>query len=147
MLEYDPIKRKFPWDAEMRRYASQKRKDQSTNNKDSQSIHDTRKSTIKIKRGRPTPAMMRLSRFCTKFLKAKDARGDNSRLCENLSRLNKHLRSVETSLKHPKACEVCRGDAYSECKICEVFLHTMPVKGKNAGKTFFLIITMMLSLV
>ena len=147
MLEYDQIKRKFPGGAGMRRCTSQKRKDQSANNKDSQSIHDTRQSTKKNKRGRPTPAMMRLSKFCTKFLKAKDAHGDNSWLYGNLSSLNKYLRPVETSLKHPKACKVCGGDAYSECKICGVFLHTMPVKGKNAGKTCFLIIRMILSLV
>ena len=137
MLEYDPIKRKFPGDAEMRRCTSQKRKDRATNNKDSGSLHDTRQSNKKTKRGRPTPAMMRLSKFRTEFLRAKDARGENSRLCGNLTRLNKHLKSVETSLKHPKSCKVCGGDAYSECEICGVFLHTMPAKGKNAGKTCF----------
>ena len=121
----------------MRRYTCQKRKNRSTNNKDSESLHDTRQSNKKNKRGRPTPAMMRLSKFRTEFLRAKDACGENSRLCGNLMRLNKHLKSVETLLKHPKSCKVCGGDAYSECKICGVFLHTMPAKGKNAGKTCF----------
>ena len=56
---------------------------------------------------------------------------------QNLSRLDKHIKSVETAIKHPKACKVCGGDAYSVCGVCGVPLHFIPTKGKHAGKMCF----------
>ena len=86
----------------------------------------------KVKKGYITPVMMRLSKLCTEYLKAKDTRRE-------------HLKSVETSLNHLKVvCKVCRGDTYSEYKICGVFIHTIPVKGEKSWQTLFFFTMMML---
>ena len=66
--------------------------------------------------------------------KAKKGQGENSRLFGDMPRLDQHIGSVKTSLKHPKACIVCGGDAYSTCSICGVPLHYIPAKGKHPGK-------------
>ena len=47
-----------------------------------------------------------------------------------------HIRSVKTSLKHPKACNVCRGDAYSTDGNCGVPFHYMPAKSKHTGMIY-----------
>ena len=80
----------------------------------------------------------------SKFKKANFGRGENFCLCGNLSRLDIHIKSVETALKDPKACKVCGGGGYSICGVCGVPLHFIPTKGKHAGKLCFLIITMTL---
>lgn len=85
----------------------QKRKDIVTNDDD-----DVVKGVSK-QRGRPTAAALRENQVIQEFNRAKKGRGENSRLCGDLSRLDKHIRSAKTSLKHPKACKVCGGDAYS----------------------------------
>ena len=130
MLEYDPLKRKYICDDAMRACTKQKRKDRMSND------DDTTKGGSK-RRGRPTAAALWEAQVIHEFNKAKKGRGENSRLCGDLSRLDKHLRSVKTSLKHPKACKVCGGDAYSTCGVCGVPLHYMPAKGKHAGMTCF----------
>ena len=40
-------------------------------------------------------------------------------------------------MKHSKVYEVCGGDAYSKCTVCNVYLHVNSAKGKHAGKTCF----------
>ena len=55
-------------------------------------------------RGRPSAADLESAKFTREFVRAKLGRGENSHLCGDLSRLDRHLKSAETSLKHPKAC-------------------------------------------
>ena len=71
------------------------------------------------------------------FKRAKTGRGENSRLCGDLSRLKAHIKSCKHALKHPKACKVCGEDAYSMCVKCGVYLYFNPAKGKNKGKNCF----------
>ena len=70
-------------------------------------------------------------------VKVKLGRGKNSCLCGDLSRLDRHRKSVETSLKHPKACRVCGGDAYSIC-LYGVPLLFIPSKGRHVSKIYFI---------
>jgi len=134
MLEYEPKNRKYLGDDAMRVCTKQTKKSRTTNEDDSSTMRSGRKRT----RGRPSAADLQGAKAAREFVRAKSGRGANSRLCGDLSRLDKHLKSVETSLKHPKTCRVCGGDAYSICGLCGVPLHFMPSKGKNANKTCFI---------
>ena len=130
MLEYDPKNRRYPGDDSMRVCTKQ--------NKNKRGDDDPEDpSSNKRGRGRPSAVDKKTALETAKFKKAKFGRGENSRLCGNLSRLDKHIKSVETALKHPKACKVCGGEAYSICGICGVPLHFIPSKGKHAGKMCF----------
>ena len=42
-----------------------------------------------------------------------------------------------TSIKHCKSYKVCRGEVYSMCGLCGVYLHCNPARGKYKGKTCF----------
>ena len=48
----------------------------------------------------------------------KAARGNGSRICGDLSRLKKHIKSVENGRKNGKTCVFCGDMAYSVCKMC-----------------------------
>ena len=48
----------------------------------------------------------------------KAACGNGSGICGDLSRLNKHIKSVENGQNHRKTCVVCGEMAYSVCKLC-----------------------------
>ena len=48
----------------------------------------------------------------------KATRGNKARICGDLSRLNKHLDSVENGRKHGNTCVVCGDIEYSFCKLC-----------------------------
>lgn len=135
MLEYDPKNCKYFGDDAMRVCTKQTKKNCSTDDEnDSASLRSGKKRS----RGRPSVVDLENAKVAREFVKAKSGRGENSRLCGDLSRLDRHLKSVETSLKHPKACRVCGGDAYSICGICNVPLHFMPSKGRHANKTCFI---------
>ena len=130
MLEYDPKNRRYHGDANMRVCTKQNKRDREQDN-------DSGETKRNSSRGRPTVASKQQELENDYFQKAKNARGENSRLCGDLSRLDKHIKSVETGLKHPKACRVCGGDAYSICKVCGVPLHFIPSKGQHIGKMCF----------
>ena len=132
MLEYDPKNRRYYGDASMRVCTKQNKRDRDQDNNSSESKRNT-------SRGRPTVDSKQQELENDYFKKAKNARGENSRLCGNLPRLDKHIKSVETGLKHPKACRVCGGDTYSICRVCGVPLHFIPSKGQHTGKMCFLL--------
>ena len=69
----------------------------------------------------------------TEFNRAESGRGENSRICGDLTRLKKHIKLCKHSVKYPKVCKVYGGDAYSMCQLCGVYLHFNPAKGKHAG--------------
>ena len=148
MLEYNPKNRNYPGDDWMRvctkqnkaqRVGKKKGRRDEGNDVDDDIDVDSNipLSAIKKARGRPSAASKQKQKEQQELKRAKHGRGANSRLCGNLSRLDKHIKSVETALKHPKACKVCGGDAYSMCNICGVPLHFIPTKGKHAGKMCF----------
>ena len=95
MLEYNLSKRKYIGDDVMCACTKQKWKDRVTND------DDTTKGGSKW-RGRPTAAALWEAKVIQRFNKSKKGRGETSRLCGDLSRLDKHIRSVKTSLKIPK---------------------------------------------
>ena len=129
MLEYDPKNRKYPGDETMRVCTKQSKRSRDKNN--------TSRQQNKKSRGRPSASSKQQIFEEAEFKKAKCGRGENSRLCGNLSRLDRHIKSIETGLKHPKACRVCGDDCYSICAVCGVPLHFIPSKGKNIGKMCF----------
>ena len=98
MLEYEPRNRKYLGDDAMRVCTKQTKKSR-THEDESSSLRSGKKRT----RGRPSAADLQEAKIGREFVRAKSGRGENSRLCGDLSRLDKHLKSVETSLKHPKA--------------------------------------------
>lgn len=132
MLRYDPLKRKYKGDELMRSCTSQKKKDRPDTDFDEGS-----ECTPARARGRPTKEKRREMEFSRELKKAKTMRGDHSRLCGDLTRMMKHIQSMETSAKHPKICKVCGKDSYSVCTICDAPLHLMPTKGENKGKLCF----------
>ena len=131
MLEYDPKNRKYLGDNSMRVCTKQKKKNRSEGTDPEES------SGSKRSRSRPSAVSKRLALQTSESKKAKFGRGENIRLCGNLCRLDKHIKSAETALKHHKACKVCGGDAYSVCEVCGVPLHFIPTKGKHVGKMCF----------
>ena len=141
MLQYNPKDRTYPGDDSMRVCTKQNKSQRKGKKKSRQELEDDdtdiSETASKKGRGRPSVASKQKQKEAQEFKRAKYGRGDNSRLCGNLSRLDKHIKSVETSLKHPKACKVCGGDAYSVCNVCGVPLHFIPTKGKHAGKMCF----------
>jgi len=148
MLEYNPRNRKYKGDDSMRVCTKQTKVQRVGNKKKVQEVEsidvddDMDDSNVSVgggkkSRGRPSASAKQKQKEVQEFKRAKFGRGENSRLCGNLSRLDKHIKSVETALKHPKACKVCGGDAYSVCNICGVPLHFIPTKGKHAGKMCF----------
>ena len=61
--------------------------------------------------------------------------GNKARIYGDLSRLKKHLDSVETGRKHGKMCVVCGDIEYSFCKLCgNKAMHFFPQKGECSGK-------------
>lgn len=92
-------------------------------------------------RGRPSRAVeveQQTGRVSLVQLKrAQSARGGNSRLCGDLSTLQRHIAAAKTGNKHPKNCKVCGEPAYSECTLCQVPLHYVTQRGSGAGKQCF----------
>ena len=69
----------------------------------------------------------------------KSTRGNKARICGDLSRLKKHLDSVETGRKYGKKCVVCGEIAYSFCKLCgNTSMHFFTQEGKCTGKDCFM---------
>jgi len=134
MLEYDPKRRKYLGDDTMRVCTKQSKKNRTNEEDNLVTLRSGKKRT----RGRPSAADLDSGKVAREFVRDKSGRGQNSRLCGDLSRLDRHLKSVETSLKHPKACRVCGGDAYPICGLCGVPLHFMPSKGRHANKVCFI---------
>ena len=68
----------------------------------------------------------------------KATQGNKDQICGDLSRLNKHLNSVETGRQHGKMCVVCGDILYSFCNLCgKKAMHFFPQKGKCSGKDCF----------
>ena len=68
----------------------------------------------------------------------KATRGNKDKICGDMSRLKKHLNSVETGRKYEKTCVVCGNIAYSCCKLCgNKAMHFSPQKGKCSRKDCF----------
>ena len=68
----------------------------------------------------------------------KVARGNEYRICGDLSRLKNHIKSVENRQKHVNMCVVCGEMAYSICKLCgNRAIHFFPQKGKCSRKDCF----------
>ena len=142
MLQYNPKDRTYPADDSIHVCTKQNKSQRVGKKKSRQDLEDDETddaSEIGSKKGRgqPSVASKQKQKEAQEFKRAKYGRGDNSRLCGNLSRLDKHIKSVETSLKHPKACKVCGGDTYSDCNVCGVPLHFIQTKGKHTGKMCF----------
>ena len=137
MLAYDPLQRKYSGDGAMRVCTSQKKRTRSLayypEEEEEENLSPVRRRT----RGRPSRGSAEKDKLEDQYISAKKGRGENSRLCGDLTRLKKHLNSVTTSIKHQKACKVCGGDAYSMCGICGVYLHCNPSRGKYKGKNCF----------
>ena len=128
MLEYSPIKIQYPGDSAMRSSTQQRKKDR---------VGD---ETVAPRRGRPkrcTSETRESDSYVKGFKTSKRARGNNSRLCGDLSMLQHHMKSLETGRKHPKKCVVCGEDSHSFCGICGKALHMLPTRGPNVGKTCF----------
>ena len=134
MLQYDPLNRQYWGDAEMRVCTAQRVRDLMTPERQ-QDEEDTTPERAR-KRGRPTRDSVKARTLQTEFNRAESGRGYNSRLCGDLTRLKKHIKSSKHSLKHPKVCKVCGVDAYSMCQLCGVYLHFNPAKEKHAGNVF-----------
>ena len=98
----------------------------------------TLRSGRTICRGHTSAADLKDTKVVGEYVKAKSNRGYNSCPCGDLSRLDKHLKYVETSLKHPKACQICGGDAYVMCDIYGVPLHFIPSRDIHATTNMFL---------
>ena len=129
MLEYSPLKRKYPGDSAMRSSTQQRKKDR---------VGD---QIVGPRRGRPKRAShetREADAFVKAFKTCKRARGNNSRLCGDLSMLQHHMNSLETGRKHPKKCVVCGEDSHSFCGICGKALHMLPTRGPNVNKTCFI---------
>ena len=69
----------------------------------------------------------------------KATRGNKDQIFRDLSRLKKHLNSVETGIKHKQTFVVCGNIAYSCCKLCgNKAMHFSPQKGKCSRKDCFM---------
>jgi hypothetical protein len=139
MLGYVPTARKYPGDELMRASTQQhnNRRSEETNN-------DTEVASSGRSRGRPSSRQgnveveQQTGRVTVVQLKrAQSGRGGNSRLCGDLSGLQRHIASAKTGNKHPKNCKVCGEPAYSECTLCQVPLHYVTQRGSGAGKQCF----------
>ena len=51
------------------------------------------------------------------------------RLCGNLDRFEKHLKSVVNKNGSGIFCNVCRKRAYTKCMLCSKYAHYFPQKG------------------
>ena len=116
MLQYNPKDCIYPGDYSMHVCTKQNKSQRDGKKKSRQDLEynetdDTSETASKKGRGRPSVSSKQKQKEAQEFNRARYGRGDNSRLCGDLSRLDKHIKSVETSLKHPKACKVCGGDA------------------------------------
>ena len=99
----------------------------------------TMRSRRNIYRGHTSAADLKDTKVVGEYVKAMSTRGQNSCLCGDLSRFDKHLKYVKTSLKHPKACQVCGGDAYFTCDIIYgVPVYFIPSREKHANTNMFL---------
>ena len=68
----------------------------------------------------------------------KATRGNKDQICGDLSRLKKHIDSVETGRKNGKTCVVCGEISYSFCKLCgNKAMQTFHQKRKCSGKDCF----------
>ena len=141
MLEYNPSRRKYPGDSKMRASTQQSRRQR-------QVAQD--RSTRRRGAGRPSripnaaivpgvgsvvaPSGITLQQLS----RASSSHGNNSRLCGDLTRLQRHLASIVNGKHHAKKCVVCGEPTYSACKLCgDKPLHCLPSKGKSAGKDCF----------
>ena len=128
MLRYKPSARKYPGDERMRPSTQQILRQRAVSRingpgrprKDSERVEVMTESSVTVG-----------------DLK-KATRGNRDQICKDLSRLKKHLNSVETGIKHEKTCFVCGNIAYSCCKLCgNKAMHFSPQKGKCSKKDCF----------
>ena len=68
------------------------------------------------------------------FLMAKNHRGDNSRLCWDLSQLQKHLDDLRIVTNQGGCCVICKFVAHIKCTICSQWLYCIPERGQYVGE-------------
>jgi hypothetical protein len=144
MLEYNPSAHKYPGDAAMRASTQQSQRQRKV----------SQEMTIRRRRaGRPSysnyypaaaPAVPDAAVFATRTngislqQLSRASSNHNSRLCGDLTGLQRHLESIVTGKHHGKKCVVCGELSYSTCKLCgDKPLHFYPRNGKSAGKACF----------
>jgi hypothetical protein len=138
MLNYNPAKRNYPGDHNMRVATQQ---------------HRNRRPGLGARRpraGRPStrlptpPPIVPIGRVTkAQFThesrrRASTGNPPHSRLCGDLSHLQDHINSAVTGIKRPKICHVCGAEAYSKCGLCNVALHYFPKRGASTGAECFM---------
>ena len=66
------------------------------------------------------------------------SRRHTPRLCGNLDRLEKHLKSVVKKNGSGGFCDVCGKRAYVKCMLCDKHVHYFPQKGTQLDQTCFI---------
>jgi hypothetical protein len=144
MLEYTPTSRRYPGD-ELMRVSTQQHNNRRGEELDAGNVDDSEARSSGHRRGRPRRGSNEEEEeqvpdgkvTLDQLKRAKNGRGGNSRLCGDLSRLNRHIESVTTGKKHPKTCKACGELCYSECSLCKVALHFVSKRGSSNGKKCF----------
>ena len=138
MLEYSPARKKYPGDAGMRVSTQQSRRQRVA----------AQDFTLRRRVGRPSQSAGAVvpvaalaatpSNGVTLAHLNRASSNRDSRLCGDLTGLQRHLDSIETGKHHGKKCVVCGEVSYSTCKLCgNKPLHFFPRNGKNVGKACF----------
>jgi hypothetical protein len=135
MLEYSPTRKQYPGDANMRPSMQQSRRQQVA----SQDFSVQRRRAGRPSASVPVPgSVAAASSGVTMQHLNRASSSRDSRLCGDLTRLQRHLDSVVTGKHHGKKCLVCGELSYSACKLCgDKPLHFFPRNGKSAGKACF----------
>jgi hypothetical protein len=136
MLEYSPTHHRYPGDAGMRASTQQSRR---------QRVAAKDFTLMRRRVGRPTAGVEPVagsaaapSNGVTLQHLTRASSNRDSRLCGDLTRLQRHMESAVTGKHHGKKCLVCGEMSYSTCKLCgDKPLHFFPRKGKSAGKACF----------
>ena len=90
MLAYDPLQRKYSGDGAMRVCTSQRKRNRSSANdqeEEEENISPGRRRT----RGRPSRGSAEKDKVEDQYISAKKGKGENSRLCGDLTRMEKAL--------------------------------------------------------
>jgi hypothetical protein len=133
MLDYSPTRHKYPGDAGMRASTQQSQRQKEL----------ALDLTIRRRgRGRPAaaavPVVAAASNQVTLQHLNRASSNRDSRLCGDLTRLQRHVDSIVSGKHHGKKCLVCGELSYSTCKLCgDKPLHFFPRSGKSAGKSCF----------
>ena len=96
-------------------------------------------STQQHKRRRPPDSVTSgSSSSAGNFLTARDFAANETRCCEDLSKLIRHIASIEKlPNSSSKLCQVCGDRCYHLCSICGKALHKMPHGGRSVACFFY----------